>query len=80
MALLSVIPPRYINEVGLDGYRRKPIGTGPYKFVEHVRDADLRLEAFENYWGGPQRYKTIIYRPIREDAARIAALLSGEPL
>jgi peptide/nickel transport system substrate-binding protein len=77
-ALAHMMPPTYVKRVGLDGYRRRPIGTGPYKFVEHVRDTRLTLEAFDGFWGGPQKIKTIVYRPIKEDAARAAALLTGE--
>ena len=77
-ALGHMLPPDYIRKVGLDGYRQKPVGTGPYRFVEHVRDDHLRLDAFDGFWGGPQKIKTIVYRPIKEDSARAAALLAGE--
>ena len=71
-------PPAYVRKVGIDGYRRHPAGTGPYKFVEHMRDDHVTLQAWDGYWGGRQRIKAIIYRPIKEDAARVAALLAGE--
>jgi peptide/nickel transport system substrate-binding protein len=75
---LSMIPPAYFAEVGADGYRRNPIGTGPYRFVEHVRDTRAVIEENPDYWGGPQRFSRIIYRPIPEAAARASALLVGE--
>ena len=73
-----MMPPAYVRQVGWDGYRKKPIGTGAYSFVEHVRDDHYTMRAFDGYWGGPQRYKTVTYRPIREDSSRVAALLAGE--
>ena len=76
--MLHMMPPDYVRKVGVAGYRQHPIGTGPYKFVEHVPDDHVTLEAWDGYWGGKQRIKTIIYRPIKEDAARVAALLAGE--
>lgn len=75
---ISMIPPKYFAEVGADGYRKKPVGTGPYRFVEHVRDDHATIKASPDYWGGPQRFERIIYRPIPESAARVAALLAGE--
>src|SRR5262249_39340203 len=77
-ALAHMMPPAYVRRVGLDGYRRHPIGTGPFKFVEHLPDTPLVLQAHDDWWGGPQRIKTLIYRPIKEDAARAAALVAGE--
>ena len=73
-----MLPPAYVREVGWDGYRKKPIGTGAFTFVEHVRDDHYTMKANDNYWGGPQRFKTVTYRPIKEDSARVAALLAGE--
>ena len=78
LTFLHMLPPKYIAQVGLDGYRRKPIGTGPYKFVEHVPDTRVVLQANDDYWGGRQRIRTIVYRPIKEDATRVGALLAGE--
>ncbi|MCC5972104.1 MAG: hypothetical protein JJU15_19370 [Pararhodobacter sp.] len=75
---LSMIPPGYFAEVGAEGYRRNPIGTGPYQFVEHQRDQRAVIEAYPDYWGGPQRWDRIIYRPIPEAAARASAVLTGE--
>jgi peptide/nickel transport system substrate-binding protein len=77
-ALAHMIPPGYVKQVGLDGYRRRPIGTGPFKFIERVPDTRIVLQANDDWWGGPQRIKTLIYRPIKEDAARAAALVAGE--
>ncbi len=78
LALAHMMPPGYVKQVGLDGYRKKPIGTGPFKFVEHIPDTRIVLQANDEWWGGRQRVRTLIYRPIKEDAARAAALLAGE--
>ena len=78
LASVHMMPPEYVKKVGVDGYRKQPVGTGPYKFVEHVRDTSITLEANPSYWGGPQDVKTIIYRPIKEAQARVSALMTGE--
>jgi len=56
----------------------KPVGTGPFKLVEWVKNERLVLEAFDGYWRGPASIQRITVRPILEDAARIAALQAGE--
>lgn len=72
-------PPVYTAEVGIfDGFGREPIGTGPFKFVEWVRDDRVVLEANDDYWGGRPAIDRLIFRPIPEGAARIAALEAGD--
>lgn len=57
---------------------KHPIGTGPYRFVRWSKDEELMLEAHEGYWRGAPRIKTVIFRPIPDDAVRVAALQNGE--
>ena len=53
------------------------IGTGPYKFVSWTPGEALRLEAYDGYWGEKPEFKDVEVRFISNDAARVAALLSG---
>lgn len=71
-------PPAYFKQVGADGFGQKPIGTGPYKLAEWVKDASVTLEANEKYWAGPPPTKTVVFRNIPEGAAKLAALEAGE--
>jgi len=73
-----IVPPGYIDEVGVDEFARKPIGTGPYKFSEWVRDDHITLVANEQYWRDAPVIKKVTWRPIPESASRVAALLAGE--
>ena len=54
------------------------VGTGPYKFVSWKRGAEIVFERNENYWGEPPAWDRVIYRPITNPAARVAALLAGD--
>lgn len=54
------------------------IGTGPYKFVSWKRGAEFVLARNENYWGKKPVWDKVIYRPISNAAARVAALLAGD--
>jgi peptide/nickel transport system substrate-binding protein len=56
----------------------KPIGTGPFRFVSWQRSAEFVMGRNENYWGPPAKVDQVIYKTIKEDAARIAALEAGQ--
>lgn len=53
-------------------------GTGPFKFVEWVREDRVVLERNENYWGEKPAWKRVIFKPITNHPARVAALLAGD--
>ena len=54
------------------------IGTGPYKFSEHVHGERLVLERHDDYWGGTPTWDRVTFQIISDDAARVAALLGGD--
>ncbi|MBI4045454.1 MAG: ABC transporter substrate-binding protein, partial [Devosia nanyangense] len=53
-------------------------GTGPYKVVEFDPASHVKLEAFDDYWGGKPPLKSIEFRIVPEFSARIAGMVSGE--
>ena len=58
---------------------RNAMGTGPYSVKEWQPDQKLVLVANPNYWGKKESNVTeIVYTPIKSEATRVAALLSGE--
>ncbi len=73
----QMLPPKYVQEHGDQYLASHPIGTGPYKFVEWVKDDHLTLEANPDYWGGAPKIKTLIFKPMPEVSTRIAALQTG---
>lgn len=54
------------------------IGTGPFKFVEWKRGNQLVLERNDLYWGPKPAWKTVVFRPLSNSAARVAAILAGD--
>ena len=74
----GMISPTQAEKLGWDNYYQAPVGTGPYKFVEHVRGDRSVLVANEEYWGGRPYIDKIIAKPIPEVGARIAALEAGD--
>jgi peptide/nickel transport system substrate-binding protein len=71
-------PPKHFQQLGQDEFGKKPIGTGPYTFMEWVKDSHVTLEANDSYWGGAPAMKTLTIRTIPEGAAKLAALETGE--
>jgi peptide/nickel transport system substrate-binding protein len=74
----SVVPQKYYEQVGDEKFDAAPIGTGPFKFVEWVKDSHMTLEVNEDYWGTKPAFKKLELRFISDDAARMAAVLAGE--
>jgi peptide/nickel transport system substrate-binding protein len=75
---VGILPPKYLAQVGDAGFAVKPVGTGPYKFVEWVKDERLVLEANKDYHRGAPAIDRLVFRPIPELTTRVAALLSGQ--
>lgn len=78
MTKVNIISKNYVTKVGDKEFNMKPVGTGPYKFKEWIKEDHITLEAYDKYWGGVAEIKTVIFRPISNEATRTAALLSGE--
>lgn len=72
------MPPKFVKEKGPDALQQTPIGVGAYKFVKHVKDERLELEANPDYWGGKPQIEKVIFKPIPEFSTRLSALMAGE--
>jgi peptide/nickel transport system substrate-binding protein len=78
----AMVPPAYYSSNSEDFLAANPVGTGPFKFVESVRDDHTTLTANPNYWGadtykGTAQVPTVIFRPVPEASTRVADLLNG---
>jgi peptide/nickel transport system substrate-binding protein len=73
-----IVPKKYLEQVGDDGFKKHPIGAGPYKFVSQKQGIELVLEAYEGYWRKTPHVKTLIMRSIPDDSTRLATLKTGE--
>jgi peptide/nickel transport system substrate-binding protein len=73
-----VVPKKYVEQVGEDGFKKAPIGAGPYKFVSFTPGVELTLEAFDGYWRKTPNVKRLVFKSIPEEATRLAALKRGE--
>ncbi len=73
-----IVPPRYAAEKGNQGLALRPVGTGPFRFVELVKDDHLILEAFDRHWRGAPKVRRIAFKSIPEPFTRAAALRNNE--
>ncbi len=76
-----MVSPKVAQERGPDLERNaKGAGTGPFEFVEWVKDDHLVLKRFDGYWNkqaGPY-LDQVRYRPIPDDTVKLASIQSGE--
>ena len=60
------------------GNKTRPIGTGPFRFVEWKKADSVKLEAYDKYWGDEPALKTVTFKFISDPSAQVAALLAGD--
>src|SRR5438477_7506781 len=73
-----IVPKKYIEKVGEDGFKKAPIGAGPFKFVSFQPGVELVLEAFPQYWRKAPSVKRLVMRSISDESTRAAAVKTGE--
>lgn len=73
-----VVPKKYVTEVGDEGFRKKPIGAGPYRFVSYQPGDTLVLEANPGYWRRVPFVNRLVMKSIPEGTTRAAMLKRGE--
>jgi peptide/nickel transport system substrate-binding protein len=73
-----IVPKKYVEKVGDEGFKKAPVGAGPYKFVSFNPGVELVVEAFEQYWRKTPSVKRLVFRVITDEATRLAALKRGE--
>ena len=83
----SLLPKKYFEEVGRDGYNLEPVAAGPFQMVKYRRSEQMLMERFDDYYytkdnGFPEdrvaRFQTLDMRLVPEAATRVAALRAGD--
>jgi peptide/nickel transport system substrate-binding protein len=74
----TVMPKKYIETVGAQGFREKPIGSGPWKFVRMVPGDRIEYEAVPAHWRGTPQFKKMTLLLVPEQSTRIAMVRTGE--
>jgi peptide/nickel transport system substrate-binding protein len=73
-----VVPKKYLTQVGDDGFKKHPIGAGPYRFVSHTTGIELVMEAYAGYWRKTPHVRRLVMKSVPETTTRVAMLKNGE--
>lgn len=68
----------YVERVGEQVASSRPVGTGPYRLIEHRRQQSVTFEALATHWRETARFKTVVLRRVTDQSARLAMLRAGE--
>jgi peptide/nickel transport system substrate-binding protein len=73
-----IVPKKYVEKVGDDGFKQAPVGAGPFKFVSMTPGVEIVLEAHDKYWRKTPKVKRIVMKSVPEGSTRLAMLKRGE--
>jgi peptide/nickel transport system substrate-binding protein len=73
-----IVPKKYVEKVGDDGFKKAPVGAGPYRFVSFAPGIEVVLEAFEGYWRKTPSVKRLVFRSVPDESTRLAMLKRTE--
>src|SRR5467141_4309726 len=73
-----IVPKKYVEKVGEDGFKKAPVGAGPYRFVSFTPGVELVLEAVEGYWRKTPSVKRLVFKAVPDPTTRLAMLKRGE--
>jgi peptide/nickel transport system substrate-binding protein len=73
-----IVPKKYVESVGDEGFKKAPVGAGPYRFVSFKPGVELILEANEAYWRKAPSVKRLVFKSVPDDTTRVAMLKRGE--
>src|SRR3989475_11997214 len=73
-----IVPKKYVEQVGDDGFKKAPVGAGPYRFVSFTPGIELVVEAFEGYWRKTPSVKRLGFKVMPDDTTPAAALKKGD--
>jgi len=77
MFTVAIVSPTNAEKWGEDAFKY-PVGTGPFEFVEWVKDDHITLKKYDNYWRDPPKLDKLIFRVIEDPSARLLAVQAGE--
>jgi peptide/nickel transport system substrate-binding protein len=73
-----VVPKNYVQRVGDEGFKKAPVGAGPYRFVSFTPGVELVLEAHEGFWRKVPAVKRLVFRSVPDESTRLTMLKRGE--
>src|SRR5207249_10188653 len=69
---------KYVERVGDDGFKKAPVGAGPYRFVSFNPGIQLVLDAYDGYWRKVPAVKRLVFKSVPDESTRLVMLKRGE--
>jgi peptide/nickel transport system substrate-binding protein len=73
-----IVPKKYVERVGDEGFKKVPVGAGPYRFVSFNPGIELVVDAYEGYWRKTPAVKRLIFKSVPDESTRLAMLKRAE--
>jgi peptide/nickel transport system substrate-binding protein len=73
-----IVSKRAIETMGYAGFKKHPVGTGPFRFSRYIPGQEIDLTANDDYFRGRPQLDGVQIRFVPDIRAREAALLKGE--
>ncbi len=73
-----IVPKKYTERVGEEGFKKAPVGAGPYRFVSFNPGVELVVEAYEGFWRKTPAVKRLVFRSVPDESTRLAMLKRAE--
>jgi len=73
-----IVPKKYVEKVGDEGFKKAPVGAGPYRLASYNPGIELVFEAHDRYWRKAPAVKRLVWKVVPEDVTRLAMLKRGE--
>ncbi|NKC12107.1 MAG: hypothetical protein GKR94_07855 [Gammaproteobacteria bacterium] len=75
----QLMPKQYIESVGVEEFRKNPVGSGPWKFAQSVPGDYVEYDAVEhNHWRGKPNFEKLRIHLVPEESTRVAMVRTGE--
>jgi ABC-type transport system substrate-binding protein len=75
---LRIVSKAQWDKEGLEGFEKRPAGTGSYRYVGRKTGIAVEYERVDNHWGEKPDFKELEIRVVPEETTRFAMLISGE--
>jgi len=75
---MNIMPADYIAKVGLDAYKKNPIGSGPFILESWTRGDRIVFKTNKEYFRGPASYDKLVVRIMTDNNSALMALEAGE--
>ena len=73
-----IVPKKYVERVGDDGFKKAPVGAGPYRFVSFNPGVELVVEAYDGYWRKTPSVKRVVLKSVPDESTRMVMVKRGE--